>query len=45
MRVWRLIFFGLSSYLGTCLDGGVVNIFMEFVPGGSIASILARYAN
>ncbi|CAB3988486.1 Mitogen-activated kinase kinase kinase 19 [Paramuricea clavata] len=31
------------SYLGTCLDGGVVNIFMQFVPGGSIASILARF--
>ncbi|XP_046854181.1 uncharacterized protein LOC124447322 [Xenia sp. Carnegie-2017] len=31
------------SFLGTCLDAGVVNIFMEFVPGGSIASILSRF--
>ena len=29
-------------FIGTCLDGGVVNIFMEYVPGGSIASILAQ---
>ncbi|PFX25973.1 Mitogen-activated protein kinase kinase kinase 19 [Stylophora pistillata] len=33
----------IVKYIGTCLDGGVVNIFMEFVPGGSIASILARF--
>ena len=32
----------ILRFIGTCLDGGVVNIFMEFVPGGSIASILAR---
>ena len=29
-------------FIGTCLDGGVVNIFMEYVPGGSIASVVAR---
>ncbi|XP_068724572.1 uncharacterized protein [Montipora capricornis] len=33
----------IVKFIGTCLEGGVVNIFMEFVPGGSIASILARF--
>ncbi|KAL9978253.1 hypothetical protein ACROYT_G015751 [Oculina patagonica] len=33
----------IVKFIGTCLDGGVVNIFMEYVPGGSIASILARF--
>ncbi|KAK3592514.1 hypothetical protein CHS0354_013848 [Potamilus streckersoni] len=35
----------IVGYLGTSLDEGesVVNIFMQFVPGGSIASILARF--
>ncbi|KAK2568162.1 Mitogen-activated protein kinase kinase kinase 19 [Acropora cervicornis] len=32
----------IVQFIGTCLDGGVVNIFMEFVPGGSIASVVAR---
>lgn len=37
------VFLAVSRrFIGTCLDGGVVNIFMEYVPGGSIASILAR---
>jgi len=33
----------IVKFMGTCLDGGVVNIFMEYVPGGSIASILSRF--
>lgn len=33
----------IVKFIGTCLDGGVVNIFMEYVPGGSIASLLARF--
>ena len=31
------------SYLGTSLEDSIVSIFMQFVPGGSIASILARF--
>lgn len=30
-------------YLGTSLEENIVSIFMQFVPGGSIASILARF--
>jgi len=33
----------LSSYLGTSLEDNVVSIFMQFVPGGSIANVLARF--
>lgn len=28
------------AYLGTCFEENVVSIFMEFVPGGSISSII-----
>lgn len=30
-------------YLGTSFEDNIVSIFMQFVPGGSIASILARF--
>lgn len=30
-------------YLGTSLEEHIVSIFMEFVPGGSIANLLARF--
>ena len=33
----------LNRYLGTSLEDNIVSIFMEFVPGGSIGSILARF--
>ncbi|XP_031562664.1 uncharacterized protein LOC116298381 [Actinia tenebrosa] len=34
----------IVKYIGTCLDdNSVVNIFMEFVPGGSIAQALKRF--
>jgi len=33
----------LSRYLGTSLEDNVVSIFMQFVPGGSIANVLARF--
>ncbi|XP_060566033.1 serine-rich adhesin for platelets-like isoform X2 [Ruditapes philippinarum] len=33
----------IVGYLGTSLEDSVVSIFMQFVPGGSIASILARF--
>ncbi|KAL8569123.1 hypothetical protein ACOMHN_055039 [Nucella lapillus] len=33
----------IVGYLGTSLDDSTVSIFMQFVPGGSIASILARF--
>ncbi|XP_068102032.1 mitogen-activated protein kinase kinase kinase 19 [Hyperolius riggenbachi] len=33
----------IVGYLGTCLQRNVVTIFMEFVPGGSIASILRHF--
>ncbi|KAL5007408.1 hypothetical protein ScPMuIL_016214 [Solemya velum] len=33
----------IVGYLGTGLEENIVSIFMQFVPGGSIASILARF--
>ncbi|XP_075037505.1 mitogen-activated protein kinase kinase kinase 19 [Mixophyes fleayi] len=33
----------IVGYLGTCLQDTVVTIFMEFVPGGSISSILRHF--
>ncbi|XP_063285458.1 mitogen-activated protein kinase kinase kinase 19 [Pelobates fuscus] len=33
----------IVGYLGTCLQDNIVTIFMEFVPGGSISSILKRF--
>ncbi|XP_070564922.1 uncharacterized protein [Ptychodera flava] len=33
----------IVTFLGTCLENNVVNIFMQFVPGGSIAQLLARF--
>ncbi|XP_004589451.3 mitogen-activated protein kinase kinase kinase 19 [Ochotona princeps] len=33
----------IVAYLGTCLEENTVSIFMEFVPGGSIASIINRF--
>ncbi|KAE8581492.1 hypothetical protein XENTR_v10024809 [Xenopus tropicalis] len=33
----------IVGYLGTCREDNMVTIFMEFVPGGSIASILRRF--
>ncbi|XP_016061727.1 PREDICTED: mitogen-activated protein kinase kinase kinase 19 isoform X3 [Miniopterus natalensis] len=33
----------IVAYLGTCLEKNTVSIFMEFVPGGSISSIINRF--
>lgn len=33
----------IVTYLGTCLEDDILSIFMEFVPGGSISSILNRF--
>ncbi|NXH86203.1 M3K19 kinase, partial [Edolisoma coerulescens] len=33
----------IVTYLGTCLEDNVLSIFMEFVPGGSISSVLNRF--
>ncbi|NXM24714.1 M3K19 kinase, partial [Oxyruncus cristatus] len=33
----------IVTYLGTCLEHNVLSIFMEFVPGGSISSIINRF--
>lgn len=38
-RILILIF----RYLGTCLVGNTVSIFMQYVPGGSIAGILKKF--
>ncbi|NWQ61862.1 M3K19 kinase, partial [Neopipo cinnamomea] len=33
----------IVTYLGTCLEHNILNIFMEFVPGGSISSVINRF--
>ncbi|XP_063550850.1 mitogen-activated protein kinase kinase kinase 19 isoform X3 [Gorilla gorilla gorilla] len=33
----------IVAYLGTCLQENTVSIFMEFIPGGSISSIINRF--
>ncbi|NXL88671.1 M3K19 kinase, partial [Alectura lathami] len=33
----------IVTYLGTCLEDNILSIFMEFVPGGSISSIIDRF--
>ncbi|XP_075385750.1 mitogen-activated protein kinase kinase kinase 19 isoform X2 [Tenrec ecaudatus] len=33
----------IVAFLGTCLEENIVSIFMEFVPGGSISSIINRF--
>lgn len=35
----------IVGFLGTSLDQHVVSIFMEYIPGGSIASIIHRLKN
>ena len=41
--VWIIFFPCFFSYRGTSLEDYTVSIFMQFVPGGSIANILARF--
>ncbi|XP_065697187.1 mitogen-activated protein kinase kinase kinase 19 isoform X1 [Patagioenas fasciata] len=33
----------IVAYLGTCLEDNILSIFMEFVPGGSISSVINRF--
>uniref|UniRef100_A0A663DPM4 Protein kinase domain-containing protein n=1 Tax=Aquila chrysaetos chrysaetos TaxID=223781 RepID=A0A663DPM4_AQUCH len=33
----------IVTYLGTCLEDNTLSIFIEFVPGGSISSIINRF--
>ncbi|NXC44854.1 M3K19 kinase, partial [Penelope pileata] len=33
----------IVTFLGTCLEDNILSIFMEFVPGGSISSIINRF--
>ncbi|NXF81771.1 M3K19 kinase, partial [Sclerurus mexicanus] len=33
----------IVTYLGTCLEDNILSIFMEFVPGGSISSVIHRF--
>nr|XP_018669614.2 RGS domain-containing serine/threonine-protein kinase A [Ciona intestinalis] len=35
----------IVSFIGTCLEGNVVNIFMEYLTGGTIASVLKDFGN
>ena len=34
-----------NGVAGTSRDGMMLNIFLEFVPGGSIASLLAKFGS
>ena len=33
----------LSRFIGTTMEDNAVNIFMEYVPGGSLALVLKRF--
>ncbi|XP_078492104.1 uncharacterized protein LOC100179035 [Ciona intestinalis] len=35
----------IVSFIGTCLEGNVVNIFMEYLTGGSIATVLKDFGH
>lgn len=35
----------IVQYYGSCVEGSFLNIFFEFVSGGSIASLLAKYGS
>ncbi|KAH0621358.1 hypothetical protein JD844_022542 [Phrynosoma platyrhinos] len=39
----NLTHINIVGYLGTALEDSIVSIFMEFVPGGSISSIIHRF--
>nr|XP_060631924.1 mitogen-activated protein kinase kinase kinase 19 [Anolis sagrei ordinatus] len=39
----NLTHINIVGYLGTSLEDSIVSIFMEFVPGGSISSIIHRF--
>ncbi|XP_070587405.1 mitogen-activated protein kinase kinase kinase 19 isoform X1 [Erythrolamprus reginae] len=39
----NLTHINIVGYLGTSLEDNIVSIFMEFVPGGSISSIIRRF--
>jgi len=42
----RLTHPNIVSYIGTeRTDEGMLNIFMEFVPGGSIANLLQKFGS
>mgnify|MGYP006905992348 FL=1 len=40
-----VINFSYQRYLGTAREDDALNIFLEFVPGGSIASLLGKFGS
>lgn len=40
-----VLFFFPQRYLGTAREAGSLNILLEFVPGGSISSLLGKFGS
>lgn len=43
---WNIFLYKfLSRFIGTTMEDNAVNIFMEYVPGGSLALVLKRFVS